>query len=197
MSNISNVIVSHQPNFNRNRNWTLNWMRHVHVLLSCISEFTIDFIEDVEPLAKFCPKSFSWSCDSFNNSYVSHLGDPGAVSQFQVWTKISIHFNKEKVTQLPLLFEVNGPFYEMKDQEMYFSGTNMACFTHLYIFLFISLLIHFIVLIKTRVSRSWLYWPIHVIIIFRQELTRYLYVFYWSRDYLTGNRPAQSIHLFV
>ena len=197
MSNISNVIVSHQPNFNRNRNWTLNWMRHVHVLLSCISEFTIDFIEDVEQLAKFCPKSFSWSCDSFNNSYVSHLGDPGAVSQFQVWTKISIHFNKEKVTQLPLLFEVKGPFYEMKDQEMYFSGTNMACFTHLYIFLFISLLIHFIVLIKTRVSRSWLYWPIHVIIIFRQELTRYLYVFYWSRDYLTGNRPAQSIHLFV
>ena len=84
MSNISNVIVSHQPNFNKSRNWTLDWMRHVHVLLSCISEFTIDFIEDVEQLAKFCPKSFSSSCDSFNNSYVSHLGDPGAVSQFQV-----------------------------------------------------------------------------------------------------------------
>ena len=154
MSNISNVIVSHQPNFNKSRNWTLDWMPHVHVLLSCISEFTIDFIEDVEQLAKFCLKSFSWSCDSFNNSYVSHLGDPGAVSQLQVWTKISIHFNKDKVTQLPLLFEVNGPFYEMKDQEMYFSGTNVACFTHLYIFLFISLLNHFIVLIKTRVCHG-------------------------------------------
>ena len=37
---------------------------------------------------------------------------------------------------------------------MYFSGTNVACFTNLYIFLFISLLIHFIVLIKTRVCQG-------------------------------------------
>ena len=59
MSNISNVIVSHQPNFNKSRNWTLDWMRHVHVLLSCISKFAIDFIEDVEPLASFCPKNLS------------------------------------------------------------------------------------------------------------------------------------------
>ena len=34
-------------------------MRHVHVLLLCISEFSIDFIEDVEPLASFCPKNLS------------------------------------------------------------------------------------------------------------------------------------------
>ena len=58
MSNISNVIVSHQPNFNKSRNWTLDWMPHVHVLLSCISEFTIDFIEDVEQLAKYLSEIF-------------------------------------------------------------------------------------------------------------------------------------------
>ena len=54
------------------RKRTLDRTLHVHVLLSCISEFTTDFIEDVELLASFCPKSFSWSCDSFNNSYFSH-----------------------------------------------------------------------------------------------------------------------------
>ena len=37
----------------------MDWMRHVHVLLSCISKFAIDFIEDVEPLASFCPKNLS------------------------------------------------------------------------------------------------------------------------------------------
>ena len=34
MSNFSNVFVSHQPNLNKSRNWTLDRMRHVHVLLS-------------------------------------------------------------------------------------------------------------------------------------------------------------------
>ena len=39
--------------------------RHVHVLLSCISELTVVFIEDVKPLVSFCLKSFSWSSDVF------------------------------------------------------------------------------------------------------------------------------------
>ena len=72
MSNFSNVIVSHQPNFSKCGKRTLDRTLHVHVLLWYISEFTTDFIEDVELLASFCPKSFSWSCDSFNNSYFSH-----------------------------------------------------------------------------------------------------------------------------
>ena len=40
-------------------------VRHVHVLLWCISELTVVFIEDVKPLASFCLKSFSWSSDVF------------------------------------------------------------------------------------------------------------------------------------
>ena len=45
-------------------------MRHVHLLLWCISELTVVFIKDVKPLASFCLKSFSWSSDVFNYSYV-------------------------------------------------------------------------------------------------------------------------------
>ena len=42
----------------------------------------------------------------------------------------------------------------IKYREMFLSGMNAACFTHLYILLLISLLIHFIVLIKTRVCHG-------------------------------------------
>ena len=81
MSNISDVIVSHQPNFNKSRNWTLDRMRHVHVLLSCISEFSIDFIEDVEPLASFCPKNLSRGRAILLITLTSViLGDTGAES---------------------------------------------------------------------------------------------------------------------
>ena len=34
------------PIFSKSRNRTLDRTRHVHVLLSCISEITIDFTED-------------------------------------------------------------------------------------------------------------------------------------------------------
>ena len=39
-----------EPNCSNNRNKTLESTRHVHVLLSCISELTVVFIEDVKPL---------------------------------------------------------------------------------------------------------------------------------------------------
>ena len=54
-----------EPNCSNNRNKTLESTRHVHVLLSCISELTVVFIEDVKPLVSFCLKSFSWSSDVF------------------------------------------------------------------------------------------------------------------------------------
>ena len=61
---------------------------------------------------------------------------------------------KKSHNLLPLLFEVKGPYYVIKYREMFLSGMNAACFTHLYILLFISLLIHFIALIKTRVCHG-------------------------------------------
>ena len=85
MRKFSNAIVSHQPDFSSTRNWTLDSTRHVHVLLSCTSELTVVFIEDVEPLASFFLKSFSWSSIFFITRMFSViLRDPGAVSRFQV-----------------------------------------------------------------------------------------------------------------
>ena len=42
-------------------------IRHVHVLLSWISELNVVFIEDVKPLPSFCLKSLSWSSDVFKS----------------------------------------------------------------------------------------------------------------------------------
>ena len=72
MREFSNATVSRQPDFSSTKNWTLDKTRHVHLLLSCI------FIEDVEPVASFCLKSFLWSSNFFDHSYVfSHPQRPG------------------------------------------------------------------------------------------------------------------------
>ena len=64
-SKFSNAIVQFLINFSNNRNRTTNSIRHVNLLLWCISELTVVFIKDVKPLASFCLKSFSWSSDVF------------------------------------------------------------------------------------------------------------------------------------
>ena len=59
---------------------------------------------------------------------------------------------------------------------MFFRGTNLTSFKLSMNLSFICLFIHFIVMIKTRVSYK--------------KLTRSLYVFYWGKDSLTGNLHA-------
>ena len=78
MRKFSNATVSRQPDFSSTKNWTLDKTRHVHLLLSCISELTVIFIEDVEPVASFCLKSFLWLSNFFDHSYAfSHPQRPG------------------------------------------------------------------------------------------------------------------------
>ena len=56
-----------EPICSNNRNRTLDSTRHVHVLLSFVSELTVVFIGDVKLLVSFCLKSFSWSSDVFKS----------------------------------------------------------------------------------------------------------------------------------
>ena len=56
-----------EPNCSNKRNRTLDSTRHEYVLLSCISELGVVFIEHVQPLASFCLKSFSRSSDVFKS----------------------------------------------------------------------------------------------------------------------------------
>ena len=66
------------------RKRTLDRTLHVHVLLTCISEFTTDFIEDVELLASFCPNLSRGRVILLITRISVILGDSGAVSRFQV-----------------------------------------------------------------------------------------------------------------